>query len=73
MIMFGELKLKIMEETENKYQNSNEVVVKDINMSFSSMVFFMVKWAIAAIPAAIILFVIVWLLIALLGISTLGL
>ena len=40
-----------------------EVVIKDIEMSFSSMVTFMVKWAIATIPAAIILgflVVIVW-------------
>ena len=33
----------------------NEVVVTDIKMSFSSMVVFMVKWAIATIPAIIIL------------------
>ena len=33
----------------------NEVVVTDIRMSFSSMVVFMVKWAIATIPAIIIL------------------
>jgi hypothetical protein len=34
---------------------SEEVVVKDIRMSFGSMVVFMIKWAIAAIPAMIIL------------------
>lgn len=34
---------------------SQEVVVKDINMSFGSMVVFMIKWSIAAIPAMIIL------------------
>lgn len=34
---------------------SNEVVVVDIKMRFWSMVFFMVKWAIASIPAIIIL------------------
>ena len=34
------------------------VVVTDIHMPFSSMVIFMVKWAIAAIPALIILTVI---------------
>ena len=32
------------------------VAVKNINMSFGAMVVFMVKWAIAAIPAAIVLF-----------------
>jgi hypothetical protein len=35
-----------------------EVVVTDIHMRFSSMVIFMVKWAIAAIPAFLILIVI---------------
>jgi hypothetical protein len=33
------------------------VVVTDIHMSFGSMVAFMVKWAIASIPALLILFV----------------
>jgi hypothetical protein len=36
----------------------NEVVVTDIRMSFPSMVVFMVKWAIATIPAIIILTVV---------------
>ena len=33
----------------------SEVVVTDIKMPFGSMVVFMVKWAIATIPAIIIL------------------
>ena len=37
---------------------SQQVMVQDVSMNFGSMVFFMVKWAIASIPAAIILFVI---------------
>ena len=37
---------------ENKTQN---VVVTDIQMPFMSMVIFMVKWIIAAIPAMLIL------------------
>ena len=36
----------------------NGVVVTDIKMPFSSMVVFMVKWAIATIPALIILAVV---------------
>lgn len=32
----------------------NEVVIKDINMPFWSMVGFMVKWSLASIPAALI-------------------
>lgn len=39
--------------TENK--GLTEVRVTDISMSFGSMVSFMVKWAIASIPALIIL------------------
>ena len=39
-------------------ENRNNVVVVDIKMPFMSMVVFMVKWAIASIPAIIILFVI---------------
>ena len=35
--------------------NDNKVVVTDIQMSFISMVIFMVKWAIAAIPALFII------------------
>ncbi len=35
--------------------SSNEVIITDIKMPFMSMVTFMVKWAIAAIPALTIL------------------
>jgi len=38
-----------------------QVVVTDIRMSFGFMVVFMVKWAIAAIPAVLI-FVVLWAL-----------
>jgi hypothetical protein len=41
---------------ENTSTLRQEVVVKDIDMPFWSMVFFMVRWAIAAIPALSILF-----------------
>lgn len=37
---------------------TNRVVVTDIQMSMLSMVAFMVKWAIATIPAVLILFVV---------------
>ncbi|HOE73962.1 MAG TPA: hypothetical protein PK972_13900 [Deltaproteobacteria bacterium] len=37
-------------------KRDNGVVVLDVNMSFGSMVLFMVKWAVAVIPALIILF-----------------
>lgn len=35
----------------------NQVSVTDIDMPFSSMIYLMIKWAIATIPAAIILFI----------------
>ncbi len=34
----------------------NEVKVRDIDMPFLSMVGFMVKWALASIPAFLVLF-----------------
>jgi hypothetical protein len=40
-------------------ESGNHVVVVDIKMPFMSMVTFMVKWAIASIPAIIIL-VVIW-------------
>lgn len=36
-------------------EESHHVIVEDIRMDFWSMVTFMVKWAIASIPAALIL------------------
>ena len=48
----------------SKSDNNNEVVITDIKMTFGSMVEFMVKWAIASIPAFIILFLIGFLVIA---------
>jgi len=38
--------------------DKQEVVVTDIRMSFWSMVVFMVKWALASVPAVFILVVI---------------
>ena len=49
-----------------------EVVVVDLNMSFSSMVWFMVKWVLASIPAMIILailFLVATSVIGLIGVS----
>ena len=37
--------------------DTREVIVTDIQMPFMSMVFFMVKWAIASIPAISILMI----------------
>lgn len=42
-------------------EESQHVVVEDVRMDFWSMVTFMVKWAVASIPAAAILVAIVTL------------
>ncbi|MAY03832.1 MAG: hypothetical protein CMQ38_12755 [Gammaproteobacteria bacterium] len=47
--------------------SNSEVAVIDIKMPFGSMVVFMVKWAIAAIPAFIILFFLFTFFMGLLG------
>ena len=52
-------------EPMNVFVDNNSPInvnVRDIEMNFSSMVIFMVKWAIASIPALIILFMI-WMMI----------
>ena len=51
----------------SNYQPIQSVVITDIRMPFDSMVIFMVKWAIASVPAAIILVIIVAILWAMLG------
>jgi hypothetical protein len=43
------------------------VVVRDIEMSSGSMVVFIIKWALASIPALIILFVVGMMLAAVFG------
>ena len=48
-------------------KNYSEVVVTNIRMPFSSMVIFMVKWAIATIPALIILSIVGSLVFSLFG------
>ncbi len=47
--------------------DKREVVVTDIRIPFVSMVILMVKWAVAAIPALFILFIIGGLLTMVLG------
>ena len=47
---------------ENLMAEQSHVVVTDIQMPFSSMVMFMVKWVIAAVPAMIILAILVTVL-----------
>lgn len=54
---------------DTKPSNQPSVVVADIIMPFSSMVVLMVKWAIASIPAMIILFLIGFVILGVLGVS----
>lgn len=56
-----------MSELKTKNNGNGEVTVVDIKMPFLSMVFFMVKFAIASIPAFIIISVIFMILGALFG------
>jgi len=53
-------------------KNLQNVVVTDIKMPFSSMVEFMVKWAIASIPALIILFIIGFFVASFFGVFSLA-
>lgn len=46
---------------------TGKVIVTDIEMPFISMVIFMVKWVIASIPAAIILYGMFVIMVALVG------
>ena len=52
--------------------NNNEVIIKDINMPFNSMVIFGMKWMLAMIPAIIIFYIIIFLIIGVLGLVGFG-
>ena len=49
--------------------NNQNVTITDIKMPFGSMVEFMVKWAIASIPAFIILFLIGMMVMGIFGVG----
>ncbi|MFK5891731.1 MAG: hypothetical protein QM504_00750 [Pseudomonadota bacterium] len=53
--------------SKNSFETNQKVIVTDIKMPFLSMVFFMVKWVIASIPAFIILFILGSILIGFIG------
>ena len=55
LVMYFEIKKKDT-KIEASNTESNRVEITDIRMPFGSMVVFMVKWAIASIPAIIILY-----------------
>ncbi|MFO7760449.1 MAG: hypothetical protein ACQES8_04650 [Thermodesulfobacteriota bacterium] len=53
-------------------ENRREIIVIDIRMPFMSMVVFMIKWAIAAIPALVILSILLGVMSLILGGFTTG-
>lgn len=59
--------LSAAQSTPTAFAGAQKVVVTDINMTFGSMVVFMIKWALAAIPAIIILSLILGIVSAILG------
>ena len=56
-----------------KNEEHQKVKVIDFNMEFGSMVWFMIKWALASIPAFIILFILMTLLVSIFGVSMVSL
>lgn len=56
-----------VKEALGEYQGATPVVVLDLRMSFFSMVWFMVKWAFASIPAIIIVVMMLMVVGALFG------
>ncbi len=59
----------MIQKEQNGLENQEKikVTVVDIKMPFSSMVWFMVKWAVAAIPALTILLVLGVLMLGMMG------
>jgi len=55
------------DEMNETNQTRQEVVVVDVRIPFTSMVSLMVKWAIAAVPAVLILFLLAGMLSMLFG------
>ena len=52
--------IKEVDLNKNNLEATKGVHIKNITMSFESMVIFMVKWVFASIPAIIIITLIIW-------------
>ena len=73
-IISGEVKVDVKPHQAIKNQsNSQNVTITDIKMPFGSMVEFMVKWAVASIPAFIILCIIGLVVAGIFGIGAVSL
>lgn len=57
--------LKVAQE----HRGAQPVVIVDVKMSFNSMVWFMVKWVLASIPAFLILLLLLVVLVAVAGVG----
>ena len=72
-IISGEVIVDVKPHEAIKNQSNNQnVTITDIKMPFGSMVEFMVKWAIASIPAFIILFILVLALASFIGVGVIS-
>lgn len=56
----GRRNREVIETEKTKKRERQMVIVADIDMPFMSMVSFMIKWGIAAIPAMAVLFILYW-------------
>ena len=51
------IKIEEKDERQSRHKGTQTVKISDIDIPFTSMIIFMVKWAIASIPALLILMV----------------
>ena len=73
-IISGDVKVEVKPHEAIKNQsNSQNVTITDIKMPFGSMVEFMVKWAVASIPAFIILCIIGLIVAGIFGVGAISL
>lgn len=71
LLQRGQIKIQsVLEELSDLQSQEADVRVRDVDMSFSSMVVLIIKWALAMIPAALILAFLGFLIA--LGLSALG-
>ena len=71
MMLFTEDDLKVEEDINNNTTKAIKVEVTDIKMGFQSMIEFMVKLAFASIPAILIITIVIYMLLAVLGLALL--
>ena len=71
MMLFTEDDLKVEEDINNNTTKAIKVEVTDIKMQFQSMIVFMVKLAFASIPAILIITIVIYMLLAVLGLALL--